>query len=103
IGNSSSGIVEAPSFHLPVVNIGDRQQGRLRPKNVIGTGYSISSIQRGITLALSPRFRSRIKTLVNPYVKFRDGKVNYRIKEKLKRLSIHPSVLKKEFFVYEHE
>lgn len=98
IGNSSSGIVEAPCFHLPVVNIGDRQRGRLRPKNVIDVDCFISSIQRGIILALSSRFRSRIKTLVNPYVKFKDGKTSYRIKEKLKTLPIHPGVMKKEFF-----
>ena len=40
IGNSSSGIIEAPSFKLPVVNIGDRQKGRLRNENIIDTGYT---------------------------------------------------------------
>lgn len=98
IGNSSSGIIEAPSFHLPVVNIGDRQRGRLHPPNVIDADCSVSSIQRAIALALSPRFRLRLKYLVNPYVKFKDGKINYRIKEKLRTLPIHPGVMKKKFF-----
>ena len=52
IGNSSSGIIESPIFKLPVVNIGDRQKGRLKNKNVIDTGYSKSDIYSGIYKAL---------------------------------------------------
>jgi UDP-hydrolysing UDP-N-acetyl-D-glucosamine 2-epimerase len=52
IGNSSSGLFEAPSFNLPVVNIGDRQKGRLRAKNVIDVSGAVQSVLGGIDLAL---------------------------------------------------
>ena len=55
VGNSSSGIIEAPSFSLPVVNIGLRQEGRLRGKNVIDVPYNTNAILKGIRQAL--RFR----------------------------------------------
>ncbi len=54
VGNSSSGLTEAPSFRLPVVNIGDRQQGRVRAKNVIDVACSRAAISQGIMQALSP-------------------------------------------------
>lgn len=67
VGNSSSGIVEAPSFELPVVNIGTRQEGRVRAENVIDVGSSHAEIAHGITQALSPAFRARLRGLENPY------------------------------------
>lgn len=67
VGNSSSGIVEAASFGLPVVNIGTRQQGRLRPGNVIDVGYDRAEISAGILRATNPQFRSALAGLVNPY------------------------------------
>lgn len=76
IGNSSSGIIEAPSFRLPVVNIGSRQEGRIRAKNVIDTGYSAEEISRGIATALSGGFLESLEDMENPYG---DGKASSRI------------------------
>ena len=60
VGNSSSGITEAPSFRLPVVNIGDRQQGRVRAANIIDVPCSREAILNGIRKALTPRFRTSL-------------------------------------------
>ena len=67
-GNSSSGIIEVPSFLIPTVNIGNRQEGRLRPESVIQTGYSVNEIYKGIEKALyDTEFLTKIKNLKNPY------------------------------------
>ena len=65
VGNTSSGIIEAASFKKPVVNIGDRQKGRLRGENVIDC--NLNSLQDSIKLALSSSFRNKIKNLNNIY------------------------------------
>ena len=57
VGNSSSGLIEAPSFGLPVVNVGDRQRGRLRAANVIDVGHDREAIAAAIRRALDPGFR----------------------------------------------
>lgn len=67
VGNSSSGLIEAPSFRLPVVNIGTRQRGRVRGANVIDAGYDRDDITRAIHTALSPDFRTRLDGAANPY------------------------------------
>jgi len=65
IGNSSSGIIEAASFKKPVINIGDRQKGRLKSENVIDC--NLDSLQESITLALSNSFRNKISNMNNIY------------------------------------
>ena len=65
IGNTSSGIVEAASFKKPVINIGDRQKGRLRGENVIDC--NLNSLQDSIKLALSSSFKNQIKNMNNIY------------------------------------
>ena len=97
IGNSSSGLVEAPSFKLPVVNIGDRQKGRIKAENVIDVGYSVTEIRAGIGKACSSEFRRKIRNMKNPYDKYRDGKVSYRIKETVKKIGLSENLLKKKF------
>lgn len=67
VGNSSSGIIEASSFKLPVVNIGIRQRGRVRSANVIDVGYSREEIICGIKKARDPVFRDSLSNLINPY------------------------------------
>jgi len=68
VGNSSSGLVEAPSFELPVVNIGDRQKGRIRAVNVIDVPVcKQNEIEIAINKALSKDFRESLKGLRNPY------------------------------------
>ncbi|MFH1115230.1 MAG: UDP-N-acetylglucosamine 2-epimerase [Pseudomonadota bacterium] len=94
VGNSSSGIFEAASFKLPVVNIGARQRGRLRPKNVIDVGYSREDIVCGVHLALSSEFRTQLSDLVNP---FGDGRASERIVERLKTVRLGSDLLVKKF------
>jgi len=68
VGNSSSGIIEAPSFHIPTVNIGNRQKGRLKPESVIQTGYSVNEITKGLKKALYDKeFLAKIKHIKSPY------------------------------------
>ena len=67
IGNSSSGIVEAPSFKVPTVNIGDRQKGRIRVGSVIDCNPFADSIKAGIHKGTSPKFHQALKDIENPY------------------------------------
>lgn len=67
IGNSSSGLVEAPSFHIPTINIGERQCGRIAGETVIDCEPNAASIDAAINKALDPLFRNAICTAVNPY------------------------------------
>ena len=69
VGNSSSGIVEAASFKLPVVNIGMRQDGKVKPINVINTYFQEKKILKAIKKASSKKFKDSIKNLKNPYEK----------------------------------
>jgi UDP-hydrolysing UDP-N-acetyl-D-glucosamine 2-epimerase len=94
IGNSSSGIIEAASFQLPVVNIGIRQRGRVRGENVIDVGYSKEEILAGIEQATAPSFQRAISNLVNPYG---DGQAAERIVEKLRQVELGQSLLLKSF------
>jgi UDP-N-acetylglucosamine 2-epimerase (non-hydrolysing)/GDP/UDP-N,N'-diacetylbacillosamine 2-epimerase (hydrolysing) len=93
IGNSSSGIIEAPSFHLPVVNIGTRQQGRERADNIIDVGYNKEEIIRALKKALyDEEFNSRVKNCTNPYG---DGKAGPRIANILSEIEIDRNLLQK--------
>lgn len=67
VGNSSSGIIEVPSFKIPTINIGDRQKGRCCGESVISCGNSIQEIERAFDLALSTEFRYKIQNACNPY------------------------------------
>ena len=67
VGNSSSGIMEAASFALPVVNVGIRQQGRERARNVLDAPAETSAIRAAIAQALSPDFRESLRGMANPY------------------------------------
>jgi GDP/UDP-N,N'-diacetylbacillosamine 2-epimerase (hydrolysing) len=67
VGNSSSGIIEAPSLGIPTVNIGDRQRGRIKAKSVLDCAPAASSIFRTLDTALSPEFRRMCRSVANPY------------------------------------
>ena len=67
VGNSSSGIMEAASFALPTVNVGIRQQGRERARNIIDSLAETSAIHAAIQRALSPEFRETLRGMTNPY------------------------------------
>lgn len=94
IGNSSSGIIEAPSFKLPVVNIGNRQQGRLQGQNVINVDYDRSSILAGIRQATSASFKAALANTKNPYG---DGTAAEQIVDVLRRCPLDDNLLKKRF------
>lgn len=78
VGNSSSGIMEAPSILLPVVNVGDRQRGRTRSPNIIDVAADESAIAGAITTAMTDAFRTSIARMVTPYG---DGDAGTRIAE----------------------
>lgn len=67
IGNSSSGIMEAASFALPVVNVGMRQQGRERARNVIDSSADAEAIREALSRVLDPEFRASLAGMTNPY------------------------------------
>lgn len=67
LGNSSSGIMEAASFALPVVNIGLRQYGRERARNILDAEPAVPSILENIAIAQSPAFRESLHGMANPY------------------------------------
>jgi len=67
VGNSSSGIMEAASFALPVVNVGIRQQGRERARNVIDSPADATAIIAALNSALNPAFRKQLRGMPNPY------------------------------------
>ena len=94
VGNSSSGIFEAPSFHLPVVNIGPRQIGRERAENVIDVGYDKNEIKKAIKKALyDVKFKEAVKKCKNPYG---DGKASERIVRILNEIDIDKNLLEKK-------
>jgi len=94
VGNSSSGIIEAASFKLPVVNIGDRQRGRLHAENVLDVGNSQEEIVAGIKTVLTAQFRDELANLKNPYG---DGHASERIVSRLKEVSLDSELLLKRF------
>ena len=94
IGNSSSGIIEAPSFHLPVVNIGSRQQGRERSINIIDVDPEKDEILSAINAALYDKgFLKKIQKCENT---FGDGHASERIVEILKKVEINESLIQKQ-------
>lgn len=95
VGNSSSGIIEAASFHLPVVNIGVRQQGRFAQENVIHVGNTCHEICVGIQKALSAPFRAGLAGLKNAYG---DGHAAERIVNVLKDVPLDDKLLNKGFY-----
>jgi len=76
VGNSSSGLIEAPSLKLPVVNVGDRQRGRMRAANVIDVPADAAAVKTALARAMSTEFRQGLAGLANPYG---DGRAAARI------------------------
>lgn len=95
IGNSSSGIIEAPSFKVPTINIGDRQKGRIQGQNVINCEPIENEIYKAIELGLSNNFREKIKNTKNPYGK---GKVTEKVIYIMKNFLSKEINLKKSFY-----
>ena len=92
VGNSSSGIIEAASFGLPVVNVGDRQMGRVRGANVIDVASNKEAIYAGIQQAMDPGFRQLAAEISNPYD---CGNASDIIVPVLKNVQLDSSLLRK--------
>ncbi|MCA9062945.1 MAG: UDP-N-acetylglucosamine 2-epimerase (hydrolyzing) [Planctomycetaceae bacterium] len=95
VGNSSSGIIEAASFGLPVVNIGLRQEGRPRSANVIDVDCVTADIRAAIRQALSDEFRDSLQDLTNIYG---NGTAARQIVDRLSAVAINDELLIKRFF-----
>lgn len=94
VGNSSSGIIEAASFRLPVVDVGMRQRGRTRPANVVHVDGGRAEIAAAIATATSPAFRAGLVGLENPYG---DGRAGERIASALASVELGERLLLKRF------
>ena len=94
VGNSSSGIIEAASFELPVVNVGSRQEGRVHARNVITVACARDAIERAIRTARSSGFRASLRGLRNPYG---DGRAADTIVHALRTIDLGPKLLMKRF------
>ena len=92
VGNSSSGLLEAPVLKKPVVNIGERQRGRLAPANVVSCPGNPIAIRRALTRILSKNFRHRCADLKNP---FGSGSAAQRIVARLRSFPDHSSCQKR--------
>lgn len=96
LGNSSSGIIETPAFHVPTVNIGDRQKGRLQPESIVNCGTSKDDIIAGIRRAMSNEHKDICKNVVYPYG---NGDAAERIANKSIEVVREESIdLKKKFY-----
>ncbi|MBK6908557.1 MAG: UDP-N-acetylglucosamine 2-epimerase (hydrolyzing) [Rhodocyclaceae bacterium] len=94
IGNSSSGLLEAPSLNTGTINIGDRQRGRMQAATVINCDPTRKSISEAISRLYSPEFRSSLAKVCNPYG---DGGASDRIVDTLKNYPLD-RLVKKVFF-----
>ena len=93
IGNSSSGIMETPSFALPTVNVGMRQQGRERSRNILDAAPDQADILAKIAIARSEQFRVSLKGMENPYG---DGRASEKIVEVLTSVPLGEELLVKK-------
>jgi UDP-N-acetylglucosamine 2-epimerase len=89
IGNSSCGLLEAPSFNLPAVNIGERQKGRGHTFNIINSDHNKDMIVKAVQHALTKEIKEKVKTLISPYAK-KNAEEN--IIKILKEINYHESL-----------
>lgn len=94
IGNSSSGLIEVPSFYKATINIGDRQQGRVKAESIIDCVTDNKAIENAINKALSKEFKNKIKKSKNPYG---DKNSSTLIVDVLKRIELN-GLIKKKFY-----
>lgn len=97
VGNSSSGIIEASSFGVPTVNIGDRQKGRIQAESIINCEPIKEKIYQALIHVLTLEFREKIKDIKNPYG---NGEVSWKILTKIKESLNTKIELKKTFYDY---
>jgi GDP/UDP-N,N'-diacetylbacillosamine 2-epimerase (hydrolysing) len=95
VGNSSSGIVEAPSFKIGTINIGDRQKGRVEAQSVIDCECANDSIKKALNKLYSSKFRELLKSVKNPYYAHNSAE---KIKKYIVNYLSSGKSIKKEFF-----
>ncbi|MCM3760899.1 UDP-N-acetylglucosamine 2-epimerase [Alkalihalobacillus oceani] len=96
IGNSSSGLIEAPSFGIPTINIGDRQKRRIQADSVINCLPSYEDIKNAVHLALSVNFKKKCRSTINPYG---NGGTSKKVIAKIKEFLLNERIeLKKKFY-----
>ena len=94
VGNSSSGLAEAPSFKIGTINIGDRQKGRIKASSVIDCEPNKDSILKSFEKLYSKEFQETLKTTINPYG---NGCASKKIVEILKSVDLE-NIIKKSFY-----
>ena len=94
VGNSSSGLVEAPSFNIPTLNIGNRQLGRTRGESVVDVPATLDGIRDGLRIALSSEFITKAKASMNPYEKANTLQIMF---DKIKNYPLE-SLIQKSFY-----
>ena len=80
LGNSSSGIMEGPASHIPTVNVGDRQKGRVMAESVLSCQPVRADIAAAMRRALSPEFKQVARNAINP---FGDGRTSEKISSRI--------------------
>ena len=94
VGNSSSGLTEAPTFKIGTINIGDRQKGRIKAESIIDCDSGKESILNAIKRLYSTEFQDKLKSVKNPYG---EGGAAEKIKKNLKETDLS-NILKKQFY-----
>ena len=94
VGNSSSGLLEVPTFKIGTINIGDRQKGRIKADSVIDCLPNTGSIRTAFDELYSPDFQSRLEKIINPYG---EGGASQKIAETLKKVELK-DIVKKSFY-----
>ena len=94
VGNTSSGLVEAPSFKIGTINIGDRQRGRIKANSVISSDVNVNSLQKAFKKLYSKEFQSILTKVKNPY--YNKG-ASQKTKEIIKKINLK-NILKKSFY-----
>jgi GDP/UDP-N,N'-diacetylbacillosamine 2-epimerase (hydrolysing) len=98
VGNSSSGLIEAPSFRIGTINIGDRQRGRLKAKSVIDCNNSVEAIHSAFDKLFSLSFQKQLQDVKNPYG---SGGAAIKVVETIRSMSLN-GILKKRFYDFEY-
>ncbi|MFY4858858.1 UDP-N-acetylglucosamine 2-epimerase [Aliarcobacter butzleri] len=94
VGNSSSGLLEAPSFKIGTINIGDRQKGRIKANSIIDCSTNKTDIEKAFKKLYSKEFQNSLINVKNPYG---DGCASKKIIEEIKRVNLR-DILKKSFY-----
>lgn len=94
LGNSSSGLAEAPSFKIGTINIGDRQKGRIKASSIIDCEPNKEAIKKAFEKLCSKKFKETLKSVKNPYG---DGCASEKIVEEIKKVDL-TDILKKSFY-----